>query len=240
MKAMILAAGRGERLQPLSDSLPKPLAEAGGKALLARHLERLAHAGFRSVVINVSHLADMIIERFGDGRRYGLEIAWSREAEALETAGGIAHARALLGAAPFLLLNADIHTDYDFAPLREAGLKGGPAGRLAHLVLVPKPAHRAEGDFSLEDGIKQGRVGNATAPRYTYAGIALVSPALVAAVGGNEKAPLAPLLREAAGRGAVSGELYQGHWRDIGTRERLEELDRLLRERHGDGRKDEA
>jgi len=240
MKAMILAAGRGERLRPLSDSLPKPLAEVGGKALLAWHLERLAQAGFRSVVINVSHLADMIIERFGDGRRYGLEIAWSREAEALETAGGIAHARALLGTAPFLLLNADIHTDYDFAPLRAAGLNGGATRSLAHLVLVPKPAHRAEGDFSLDEGKTKGIVGNAAAPRYTYAGIALVSPALVASVGGNEKAPLAPLLRAAAGRGAVSGELYQGHWRDIGTRERLEELDRLLRERHGDGRKDEA
>jgi MurNAc alpha-1-phosphate uridylyltransferase len=227
MKAMILAAGRGERLRPLSDSLPKSLVEAGGKALLAWHLERLAQAGFSSVVINVSHLADMIIERFGDGRGFGLEIAWSRETEALETAGGIAHARALLGAVPFLLLNADIHTDFDFARLRRQTLDG----KLAHLVLVPQPAHRAEGDFSLEEGIKVGRVGNAAAPRYTYAGIALISPALVAAVGGNEKAPLAPLLREAAGRGAVTGELYGGHWRDIGTRERLDELDRMLRER---------
>lgn len=227
MKAMILAAGRGERMRPLSDLLPKPLVEAGGKPLLAWMLERLARAGFSSVVINVSHLADMIVERFGDGRAYGLRIAWSREAEALETAGGIAHARALLGPAPFLLVNADIHTDYDFAPLREAGLKDA----LAHLVLVPKPAHRAEGDFSLAEGEKEGRVGNAPAPRYTYAGIALVSPALVAAVGANEKAPLAPFLREAAGRGKVSGELYRGHWSDIGTRERLEELDRLLRAR---------
>jgi MurNAc alpha-1-phosphate uridylyltransferase len=225
MKAMILAAGRGERLRPLSDARPKPLAEAGGKALLARHLERLAQAGFAQVVINVSHLADQIIERFGDGRRYGLEIAWSRESEALETAGGIAHARALLGAEPFLLVNADLHTDYDFARLRGRAL--GEA--LAHLVLVPRPAHRADGDFSLAGG----RVGNAAAPRYTYAGIALVAPALVAAVGSNQRAPLAPLLREAAGRGLVSGELYTGHWRDIGTRERLEELDQWLRGQQG-------
>lgn len=221
MKAMILAAGRGERLRPLTDALPKPLAEAGGKALLEWHLERLARAGFTQVVINVSHLADRIVARFGDGRGHGLEIAWSREAEALETAGGIAHARALLGPDPFLLVNADIHTDYDFAQLRARAL--GDA--LAHLVLVPRPAHRADGDFSLEGA----RVGNAAAPRYTYAGIALIAPALVAGVGANEKAPLAPLLRDAAGRGRVSGELYAGHWRDIGTLERLQELERYLR-----------
>jgi MurNAc alpha-1-phosphate uridylyltransferase len=225
MKAMILAAGRGERLRPLSDALPKPLAEVGGKPLLAWHLERLARAGFRQVVVNVSHLADLIVARFGDGRAFGVEIAWSREAEALETAGGIAHARALLGREAFLLVNADIHTDYDFARLRGRAL----GGDLAHLVLVPRPAHRADGDFSLEQGIETARVGNAAAPRYTYAGIALIAPALVAAVGANEKSPLAPLLREAAGRGAVSGELYEGHWRDIGTLERLEELDRTLK-----------
>jgi MurNAc alpha-1-phosphate uridylyltransferase len=221
MKAMILAAGRGERLRPLSDALPKPLAEAGGKPLLAWHLERLARAGFRQVVVNVSHLADLIVARFGDGRAFGVEIAWSREAEALETAGGIAHARALLGPGPFLLVNADIHTDYDFARLRGRAL----GADLAHLVLVPRPAHRADGDFSLE----RGRAGNSAAPRYTYAGIALIAPALVAAVGANEKSPLAPLLREAAGRGAVGGELYEGHWRDIGTLERLEELNRTLK-----------
>jgi MurNAc alpha-1-phosphate uridylyltransferase len=223
MKAMILAAGRGERLRPLTDAIPKPLAEAGGKTLLARHLERLAQAGFTRAVINVSHLADLIVERFGDGKRYGLEIAWSRETEALETAGGIAHARALLGPEPFLLVNADIYTDYDFARLRGRALYG----KLAHLVLVPRPAHRADGDFSLEGE----RVGNAAEPRYTYAGVALIAPALVATVGGDEKAPLAPLLREAAGRGLVSGELYTGLWRDIGTRERLQELDQWLRER---------
>jgi MurNAc alpha-1-phosphate uridylyltransferase len=220
---MILAAGRGERLRPLTDALPKPLAEVGGKPLLAWHLERLARAGFRQLVINVSHLADQIVARFGDGRAYGVRISWSREAEALETAGGIAHARALLGPGSFLLVNADIHTDYDFARLRGRAL----GADLAHLVLVPRPAHRAEGDFSLE----RGRAGNAAAPRYTYAGIALVAPALVAAVGASEKSPLAPLLREAAERGALGGELYEGHWRDVGTLERLDELDRWLRAR---------
>jgi MurNAc alpha-1-phosphate uridylyltransferase len=210
-------------LRPLTDALPKPLAEVGGKPLLAWHLERLARAGFRQLVINVSHLADQIVARFGDGRAYGVRISWSREAEALETAGGIAHARALLGPGSFLLVNADIHTDYDFARLRGRAL----GADLAHLVLVPRPAHRAEGDFSLE----RGRACNAAAPRYTYAGIALVAPALVAAVGASEKSPLAPLLREAAERGALGGELYEGHWRDVGTLERLDELDRWLRAR---------
>jgi len=223
MNAMILAAGRGARLRPLSDALPKPLAEAGGKPLLAWHLERLARAGFRSVVINVSHLAAAIVERFGDGAGYGLSIAWSREAEPLETAGGIAQARALLGPAPFLLLNADVHSDCDLAALGRHAL----GGRLAHLVLVPNPPHRPGGDFSLE----ADRVGEAGTPRYTYAGIAVLAPALVAAVRAGEKAGLAPLLRGAAARGAVSGELYRGHWSDAGTPERLAELDRRLRAR---------
>lgn len=223
MKVMILAAGRGERMRPLTDALPKPLLEAGGRPLLAWHLERLARAGYRSVVINVSHLAEKVIERFGDGRRFGLEIAWSTESEPLETAGGIAHARALLGAEPFLLLNADIHCDYDFSRLRGQALRG----RLAHLVLVPNPAHRPQGDFSLRDG----SIGNAAAPRYTYAGIALVSPALVGGIGAHDKAPLGPLLHAAAARGALSGELYGGRWCDAGTPARLAELDALLSRR---------
>lgn len=223
MNVMILAAGRGERMRPLTDTVPKALLEAAGKPLLARHLERLAAAGFRRAVINVSHLAEPILRRFGDGRDYGLTIAWSREPEALETAGGIAHARALLGEAPFLLLNADIHCDYDFSRLRQRVL----AARLAHLVLVPNPPHRPDGDFSLHGE----EIGNEAAPRYTYAGIAVLSPALFAGTTPGAKAPLAPLLRAAASRGAVSGELHDGIWRDIGTPERLAELDRMLRNR---------
>lgn len=219
--AMILAAGRGLRLRPLSDVVPKPLAQAGGKPLLAWHLERLARAGFRRVVINVSHLAPTIIERFGDGAAYGLSIAWSREAEPLETAGGIARARELLGPAAFLLVNADVYCELDFGALRGHAL----GGRLAHLVLVPNPSHRPDGDFSLE----AGRVGEMPGPRYTYAGIAVLAPALVAEVRAGDKAGLAPLLRAAAARGAVSGELYQGYWSDAGTPERLAELDRRLR-----------
>lgn len=222
---MILAAGRGERLRPLTDRVPKPLLEAGGKPLLAWHLERLAAAGFAEVVINVAHLAERIVAAMGDGGAFGLRIAYSREAEPLETAGGIAHARELLGPDAFLLLNADVYCDFDLARLRQLAL----GERLAHLVLAPNPAHRPGGDFSLNAGI----VGNAQAPRYTYTGIAVVSPALVAPIGPQDKAPLAPLLRAEAGRGRISGELYEGLWCDVGTAERLAELAALLRARHG-------
>ncbi|HET7197477.1 MAG TPA: nucleotidyltransferase family protein [Burkholderiales bacterium] len=220
MKVMMLAAGKGERLRPLTDRLPKPLVEAGGKPLVAWHLERLAAAGFTELVLNVSHLAEAIVERLGDGRRFGVSIRYSREAEPLETAGGIANALPLIGAAPFLLVNADIYCEVDFAALAATGL----AGRLAHLVLVPNPPHRPLGDFSLAGG----RVGNRGEPRYTYAGVAVMSPRLVSGVRAGEKAPLAPLLREAAERRLVSGELYRGLWQDVGTAERLQELEATL------------
>lgn len=220
---MILAAGRGERLRPLTDSLPKAMVRAGGKPLIAWHLERLAAAGCREAVVNVSHLGEHIVQGIGDGSRYGLRIAYSREREPLETGGGIAHARELLGEAPFLLVNADIYCEIDFAPLREHSL----GRRLAHLVLVPNPPHRSGGDFSLEDGM----VGNDAGARYTYAGIAVMSPALLAGVNPQEKAPLAPLLRTAAGRRLISGELYRGIWQDVGTRERLAELEAHLASR---------
>jgi len=223
MKAMILAAGRGERLRPLTDGLPKALAEAGGKPLIAWQLERLAAAGFREVVINVAWHGEQIEARLGDGRAFGLSIAYSREAEALESAGGIACARALLGEAPFALVNADVFCDYDLAALRRRALDG----RLAHLVLAPNPAHHPAGDFSLE-GV---RAGNAPSPRYTYTGIALIDPALVAPVRAGDKAQLAPLFRAAADAGRLSGELHRGSWRDIGTAGRLAELDALLRAR---------
>jgi N-acetyl-alpha-D-muramate 1-phosphate uridylyltransferase len=223
MRAMILAAGRGERLRPLTDGIPKPLVEAGGKPLIAWHLERLAASGCREAVMNVSHLGERIVERIGDGSRYGLRIAYSRETEPLETAGGIAKARKLLGEEPFLLLNGDIYCECDFARLLRLPL----AKRLAHLVLVPNPPHRPLGDFSLDDGM----VGNDAAPRYTYAGVAVMSPALVAGVAPGEKAPLAPLLRSAAAARMLSGELYQGVWQDIGTAERLAELEAHLASR---------
>jgi MurNAc alpha-1-phosphate uridylyltransferase len=220
---MILAAGRGERLRPLTDSVPKAMVQAGGKPLITWHLERLAQAGYREAVINVSHLAERIVEVLGDGGRYGLRITYSREREPLETAGGIAHARALLGEAPFLLVNADVYCEFDFAALRRVAL----GAHLGHLVLVPNPRHRSGGDFTLEDGV----IGDGSGPRYTYAGIAVMSPAMVAGVGSEQKAPLAPLLYAAAARRQLGGELYRGVWQDVGTRERLAELETYLASR---------
>ena len=223
MKAMILAAGRGERLRPLTDRVPKPLIEAGGKPLIGWHLERLAAAGWREAVINVSHLAERIVAHVGDGARYGMRLAWSREAEPLETAGGIAKALPLLGSAPFLLVNSDIYCEYDFSRVKSIALKAN----LAHLVLVPNPAHHADGDFTLEGET----VGNGAAPRYTYAGVAVVSPSLVSGVNPGDKVPLGPLLRQAAGERRLSGELFRGVWTDVGTIERLAELRTLLASR---------
>ena len=222
MKAMLLAAGRGERLRPITDHIPKALVEAGGKPLIGWHLERLARAGFREAVINVSHLGERIVERLGDGRRYGLRLSYSREPERLETAGGIANALPLLGMEPFLLVNADVYCECDFARLREVSL----GDRLAHLLVVPNPPHKAKGDFELRGGLI---VGDDPAPRYTYSGVALMKPALVAPVKPGEKAALAPLLYAAASNRRLGGELYEGLWQDVGTIERLAELEAQLK-----------
>ncbi len=219
MKAMILAAGRGERLRPITDTLPKPLVEVRGKPLLVWHLEHLCEAGFRAVVINVSHLGNLLESAVGDGRRWGLSIVWSRETVPLETAGGIAQARPLLGPDPFLLVNADVYCEFPFTGLRRIEL----GNRLGHLVMVPNPPFRPEGDFSLSEG----QVGNHVAPRYTYAGIAVLAPAIVNSVAPGARAPLAPSLRCAAESGLLSGELYGGRWNDVGTPERLAELNRV-------------
>jgi len=218
---MLLAAGRGERLRPITDRIPKALVEAGGKPLIGWHLERLARAGFREAVINVSHLGERIVERLGDGRGYGLRLSYSRERERLETAGGIANALPLLGADPFLLVNADVYCECDFARLRDLEL----GERLAHLILVPNPPHKEKGDFSLRNGL----VGDDPGARYTYSGVALMKPALVAPVKPGDKAPLAPLLYDAARRGKLGGELYHGLWQDVGTIERLAELEAQLK-----------
>jgi MurNAc alpha-1-phosphate uridylyltransferase len=222
MKAMVLAAGRGERLRPHTDRLPKPLVRVAGRALIAWQLERLARAGFREVVVNVSWLGEAIEAHLGDGRAFGVAIAYSREAEPLESAGGIAQARALLGPAPFALVNADIWCDYDLARLRGRSL----GADLAHLVLTANPAHHPAGDFTLHGG----RAGNAPSPRYTYTGISLIDPALVAPVAAGAKASLAPLLRAAADAGRLSGEVHEGTWRDAGTAERVAELEALVAE----------
>ncbi len=220
MKAMILAAGRGERMRPLTDQTPKPLLEAGGKALIQYHIERLAAAGIREIVINHAHLGDRIEAALGDGRRFGVRIRYSDEGQgkALETGGGIFKALPLLGPDPFLVVNGDIWTDLDFAGVRLAD------GDLAELVLVPNPPHHPDGDFALA----AGRVSDAGPPRYTFGGIGVYSPALF---DGCEPGafPLAPLLRRAMARDRVGGRLHLGRWLDIGTPERLTELDLMLR-----------
>ncbi len=217
MRAMILAAGRGERMRPLTDHTPKPLLRAGGKPLIVHHIERLAAAGFRELVINHAHLGQQIEEALGEGARWGVRIRFLPEYPALETGGGIFNALPLLGPQPFLVINGDIWTDYD--PSR-AYLSPGD---LAHLVLVDNPPFRPQGDFALRDG----RVAVEGEPCFTFSGIGVYQPELFA--GAQPGAfPLAPLLRAAMTRGRVSGEHHGGHWFDIGTPERLQSLDRLL------------
>ena len=221
-RAMLLAAGRGERLRPLTDSTPKPLIEVRGRALIEHHVRRLAEAGIHELVVNLAWHGDQIRARLGDGKAYGVSIAYSDEGEALETAGGIVHARALLGDAPFAVVNADVWTDYPFKRLAL------PEGRLAHLVLVPNPDHNAEGDFVLEAGLVRNpsqsrREGAAPTNTHTFSGIAVYSPALFATLTPG-KQPLAPLLRAACDRAEVSGELFDGDWCDVGTPERLAQL----------------
>jgi MurNAc alpha-1-phosphate uridylyltransferase len=221
MIVMLLAAGRGERMRPLTDATPKPLLEAGGQTLVARLIERLAVAGFGDLVINHAHLGHRIEAALGDGARLGVQIRYSPEATALETAGGIAQALPLLGPAPFAAINADLHTDFPFAALRTA-LRGDD---LAHLVLVDNPPHHPLGDFALADG----RVRNAGAPMLTFSGIGVYAPALFGGIARGAKAQLAPLLRRAADAGRVSGAHFRGRWVDVGTPERLAALDAELR-----------
>jgi len=211
MKAMILAAGRGERLRPLTDITPKPLLEVRGKPLIVYHLEALARAGFTDVVINLSWLGEQIRSRLGDGADFGVNIEYSEEMQALETAGGIRQALPLLSER-FIVVNADVFTDYDFAALRTADSP-------AHLVLVDNPQHNDRGDFSLH----QSSVGNSGSPQHTFSGIAQYHRSFFAELEPGKQA-LAPLLRKAADKGQVSGELFQGTWIDIGTVERLAQL----------------
>ena len=214
MKAMILAAGRGERLRPLTDRTPKPLLEVRGKPLIAWHLEALARAGVREVVINLAWLGEQIRSRLGAGERFGLELHYSEEPPgALETGGGIRQALPLLGAEPFIVVNGDIHTDFDFSSLRPA------AHSLAHLVLVPNPVQHPRGDFALV-GADLRESGE---PRLTYSGIGVYRPELFAACAPG-RFPLLPLLRQAIAAGRLQGECYDGHWTDVGTAERLAAL----------------
>ncbi len=218
MKAMILAAGRGERMRPLTDTTPKPLLEVGGIPLIVWHIERLAHEGFKEIIINIAHLGYKIPEALGDGSEWGVKLIYSDEQEegALESAGGIIKALPLLGDEPFLVVNGDIWCDYDFEHV-----KALPQNILAHLILVPNPEHNTKGDFALNESKV---VDN---KQYTFSGIGYYSPKLFEGIAYG-KTPLAPLLREAMRAGKVSGELYEGEWYDIGTPQRLEWLNAQL------------
>ncbi len=237
MKAMILAAGRGERMRPLTDHTPKPLLEVGGKPLIAWHIERLARAGFRDIVVNHAHLGHLIEQALGDGKAFGVKLIYSAEGEALETAGGIAYALPLLGDAPFVVINGDTYCEFDLARLaaRRQSMQDAPGQRLAHLVLVDNPGHHQHGDFALSDDRVHADAAASAHARLTFSGIGVYQPALFARIARGEKHPLAPLLRDAMAAGKVSGEHYRGLWRDIGTPERLVELDRALRERGAGG-----
>jgi MurNAc alpha-1-phosphate uridylyltransferase len=213
-KAMILAAGRGERMRPLTDTTPKPLLEVGNKPLIVWHIEHLVEAGFQEIVINIAHLGYKIPEALGNGSQWGVTLHYSDEQEegALESAGGIVKALPLLGNTPFLVVNGDVWCNYTFNHFKTL-----PEGIVSHLILVPNPEHNPHGDFALKDG----KVTNAKA--YTFSGIGYYHPKLFEGVTYG-KSPLAPLLRQAIERGEVTGELYTGEWRDIGTPERLERL----------------
>jgi MurNAc alpha-1-phosphate uridylyltransferase len=219
LKVMILAAGRGERMRPLSDTVPKPLLEAGGKPLIVHLIEGLARHGLRDIVINHSHLGEKISAYLGDGGRYGVRVAYSHEeGGGLETGGGIFRALSLIDTDPFMVINGDIWTDYPFDRL-PARLDG-----LAHLVLVDNPPQHPQGDFAL----REGKLFAEGAPRRTFSGIGVYARALFAECRPG-KFPLAPLLRAAMAQGLVSGEHYTGRWRDVGTPQRLADLDRELR-----------
>lgn len=220
MKAMILAAGRGERMRPLTDHTPKPLLHVGGKALIVWHIERLRDAGFHDLVINIAHLGARIRDALGDGHSLGVRIEYSQEPEgALETGGGIHRALPLLGPSAFAVVNGDVWTDLPFDRLHRQ-----PDG-LAHLILIDNPGHNPEGDFHLNDGVLSPEKG----PRLTFSGMGIYRPELFAPCEPG-RFPLAPLLRARFADGVVSGEHYAGQWHDIGTPARLAELDAQLAE----------
>lgn len=216
MKAMILAAGRGERMRPLTDRTPKPLLTIDGKALIVNLIEQLRAADIRDLVINHAHLGAQIEAALGDGSHWDVRIRYSAEGEALETAGGIAKALPLLGEVPFIAVNGDVHGEFDFRALREREL----GDDLCHLLLVNNPPQHPRGDFHL----REGRVHNRGEPMLTFAGIGLYRPELFAGIAPGTKAALAPLLRAACDQGRVSGSHHTGVWHDVGTPERLVQL----------------
>lgn len=220
MQAIILAAGRGERMRPLTDTTPKPLLKAAGKSLIEYHINALQAAGITDLVINHAHLGEQIEQALGDGSHYQVHIQYSRESTAMETGGGIYQALPLLGDEPFLVVNGDIWTDYSFQDLPRLD-----PSTLAHLVLVDNPDHHGQGDFVLGP---EGKLHYEGMPRKTYSGIGIYTPDFFAGCTPG-KFPLLPLLKCAMDQAQVSGEYYGGRWIDVGTPQRLAELDALLR-----------
>jgi MurNAc alpha-1-phosphate uridylyltransferase len=217
MRAMILAAGRGERLRPLTDSIPKPLLQVGGHSLIEHHLLGLANAGFREVVINLAHLSDMIRETLGDGSKWGLHIHYSQEPEgALDTGGGIQQALPLLGDTPFAVINGDVYSSYPLARLRAIKCNH------AHLILVPNPPHNLNGDFALQGGYVSKDTQD-DAAKLTFSGISVYHPRFFTAVTSG-RFSVVPMLKEAMTTQNVTGEIYRGNWHDIGTLERYESV----------------
>lgn len=231
MKAMILAAGLGNRMRPLTDHTPKPLLCAGGKPLIEYHLENLRRAGISEVIINLAYLGEKIRAHLGDGQQFGLKISYSTEPEPLETGGAILHALDVLGEAPFLLINGDVWCDLELAqfiqhPIAENTL----ANQLGHLLLVPNPEFHPQGDFALASSGRLIDDPEKTAPqRFTFGGISLLKPELIANYPDKrQKFPLVEVLRRAINNGQLTGQVHQGHWSDVGTPARLQELENYL------------
>ncbi|MCS4296559.1 MULTISPECIES: N-acetylmuramate alpha-1-phosphate uridylyltransferase MurU [Acinetobacter] len=225
MKAMILAAGLGNRMRPLTLYKPKPLLEVGGKALIVWHIEKLKKIGVTEIVINSAWLADILIGTLGDGSQFGVTIRWTREDEGLETAGGIINALALLGDQPFILVNGDVWTTFDFASLLDINL----ADDLAHLVFVNNPEQHPHGDFTLANGRAYTFEQNQQGENLTYSGIAVINPKMFDGLE-QGKRPLAPLLKQGMLDGKISAEKMQAAWVDVGTPERLTALDLQIRQ----------
>jgi len=230
MRVMILAAGRGERMRPLTDHTPKPLLAVGGKPLIVWHIERMVSAGITDLVINHAHLGTQIEQTLGDGKQFGASIQYSDEGDALETAGGIAFALPLLGDEPFAVVNGDVYCDYDFTRLTALAKQLQRSEDNIHLLLVDNPIQHLKGDFALlnERVIPESRMPSPDYPLLTFSGIGIYKPAVFADIVCGKAAPLAPLLRKQIAKDKARGERHQGIWFDIGTPQRLNDLDKML------------